>query len=136
MVPCFLHLWHAMAGDDKVIIRHTFRDVAANILFLFFSSFLYSSSLSLLENSRRLNWVRHSSHKSSATHSCHCVQCFRESKQWNVCQCLGFLTYAQMLMHDDTVRESALEADSERNIPCRTADSNPRQYCAWLFSTS
>ena len=33
----------------------------------------------------------------------------------------------------DTVRESALEG-SGRNIPCRTWDSNPRQYCAWLFS--
>ena len=46
-----------------------------------------------------------------------------------------------MLMHAiahcgcrDTVRESALEVDSARNIPCRTWDSNPRQYCAWLFS--
>ena len=27
-------------------------------------------------------------------------------------------------------RESALEVDSGRNIPCRTGDSNPRQYCA------
>ena len=55
-------------------------------------------------------------------------------------QCLGFLTFQQMLMHAiahcgcrDTVRESVLEG-SARNIPCRTWDSNPRQYCAWLFS--
>ena len=34
----------------------------------------------------------------------------------------------------DTVREPALEVDSGRKIPCRTGDSNPRQYCAWLFS--
>ena len=34
----------------------------------------------------------------------------------------------------DTVRESALKADSGRKIPCRTGDSNPRQYCAWLLS--
>ena len=34
----------------------------------------------------------------------------------------------------DTVRESALEADSGRKIPCVTGDSNPRQYCALLFS--
>ena len=34
----------------------------------------------------------------------------------------------------DTVRESALKADSGRKIPCRTGDSNPQQYCAWLFS--
>ena len=33
----------------------------------------------------------------------------------------------------DTV-ESALEVDSGEKIPCRTGDSNPRQYCAWLFS--
>ena len=34
----------------------------------------------------------------------------------------------------DTVRESALEADCGRKIPYRTGDSNPHQYCAWLFS--
>ena len=34
----------------------------------------------------------------------------------------------------DTVSESALEADSGRKIPCRTWDSNPQQYCAWIFS--
>ena len=28
-----------------------------------------------------------------------CVQYFRVSKQWYGCQCLGFLTRAQMLMH-------------------------------------
>ena len=47
-----------------------------------------------------------------------------------------------MLMHaiahggfTDTVRESALKVDSgrEKKIPCNTWDSNPRQYCAWLF---
>ena len=45
-----------------------------------------------------------------------------------------------MLMHaiahgsfTDTVRV-LLEADSGRKIPCRTGDSNPRQYCAWLLS--
>ena len=31
----------------------------------------------------------------------------------------------------DTVRESALEADSGRKIPCHTGDSNPCQYCTW-----
>ena len=34
----------------------------------------------------------------------------------------------------DAIRESAPEADSGRTIPCRTGDSNPRQYCAWPFS--
>ena len=32
-----------------------------------------------------------------------------------------------------TVRESALEVDSGRKIPCRTWDSNPRQCFACLF---
>ena len=39
-------------------------------------------------------WIRHSSRKSSATHSYHCVQYFHVSKQWYDCQCLGFLTCA------------------------------------------
>ena len=34
----------------------------------------------------------------------------------------------------DTVGQSALEVDSGRKIPCCTGDSNPHQYCAWLFS--
>ena len=33
----------------------------------------------------------------------------------------------------DTVRESALEVNSGRKIPCRTWDSNPCQYCQRLF---
>ena len=71
-----------------------------NISFhLFFSTSFFSTSLSLAGNSCRLNWVRHSSRKSSATHSCQCVQHFHLSKLWYGCQCLGFLTCAQMLMH-------------------------------------
>ena len=34
----------------------------------------------------------------------------------------------------DAVRESALKVDSGRKVPCRTGDSNPRQYCARLFN--
>ena len=34
----------------------------------------------------------------------------------------------------NTVRECALEVDSGGEIPCCTRDSNPHQYCAWLFS--
>ena len=52
-----------------------------------------------------------------------------------------FLTCTRMLMHAiahggcmDTVRESALEADSGREIPCCTVDSNLHQYYAWFFS--
>ena len=32
----------------------------------------------------------------------------------------------------DTVRDSALEVDSGRKIPCCTEESNPCQYCAGL----
>ena len=34
----------------------------------------------------------------------------------------------------NTVRESALNINFWRQIPCRTGDSNPRHYCAWIFS--
>ena len=71
-------------------------------------------------------------HKSSATHSNHCVWYFRVSKHWCSCQCLGFLTFAQMLMHalangdcTNTARESALKVDSGRIVPCRTEKSKP-----------
>ena len=57
----------------------------------------------------------HSSRKSSATKFYQCVQYFRVYG----CQCLGFLTWAQMLMHAiahggcmGTVTESALKVDS------------------------
>ena len=67
---------------------------------------------------------------SSATHSNQCVQYVPVSKQWYGCQCLGFLTRAQMLIQaiahwgrTDTVRQSALEADSGRKILCSTGDS-------------
>ena len=37
----------------------------------------------------------------------------------------------------DTAKESsALKADSWRKISCRSVDSNPRQYSAWLFGRS
>ena len=88
----------------------------------------------------RLTWIRRSSCKSSATHSYQCVQYFHVSKHSYGCQCLGFLTSAQMLMRaitlggcTDTVRESALEVDSGRQIPSRTGNSNPRQYYTWRF---
>ena len=95
------------------------------------------TSSSLTGNSGHPTRVRHSSRKSSATHSYHCVQYFPLSKQWYGCQCLRFLTFADVDAHGgctDTERESALKADSGRKIPCRTGDSNPRQYCAWIFN--
>ena len=92
-------------------------------------------------NSGHLTRVRHRSRKSSATHSYQCVQYLCVSKQWYGCQCLGFLTCAQMLMHatphrgyTDVIRESALEVDSGRKIVCRTRDLSPCQCCPWLFS--
>ena len=33
-----------------------------------------------------------------------------------------------------TVRESALKVDSGTKLTRRTGDSNPRQFCPWLFS--
>ena len=106
--------------------------------------FLYISFLSTLlaigEILVALTWVRHSSCKSSATLFYQGVQYFRVSRHWYGCQCLGFLTCTQMLMHaiahggcTDTVRASALEVDSGRKLPCHTGDSNSCQYCAWLF---
>ena len=66
--------------------------------------FFLTASLPLAGNSGRLTWVRHNSCKSSATHSYQCVQYFCVSEQWYVCQCLGFLTCTQMLMHAITHR--------------------------------
>ena len=58
-----------------------------------------STSLSLAGNSGRLTCVRHSSRKSSATHSYHIsVYSIFMPKQWYgcQCQCLGFLMCPQM----------------------------------------
>ena len=88
-----------------------------------------------LGNSGGLSWVRHSSRESSATHCYQCVQYFRiMSTQWCGCLCWGFVTCAQMYRHRNFVRQSTLKVDSGREIPCCTGDSNPRQYCTWLFS--
>ena len=35
-----------------------------------------------------------------------------------------------------TIRQSALEVDFGRKIPCRTVTSNQCQYCTWLFTIS
>ena len=59
----------------------------------------FSSPLSLVRNSGQLTWVQNSSSKCSTTHSYLCVQYFHVSKQRYGCQCLGFLTCTQMLMH-------------------------------------
>ena len=100
-----------------------------------------STSLSFAGKSGRCTWVWRSSRKSSATRSYQCVQYIRVSKQWCGCQRLGFVTCAKTLLRaialggcTGTVRQSPMKADSGRKIPRRTGDSNPRQYCAWLFS--
>ena len=75
-----------------------------------------------------------------------CVECVQYSGvqtiEWLPVFGIFFcLTCAQMQMYaiahggcTDTARESTLAADSGTKIPCRTRDSNPRQYCAWLSS--
>ena len=68
---------------------------------------------------------RFNSRQSSAAHSYHCVHRFRVCKQWSGCQCLGFVTCEQVLMHAifqtsgyaDTVRESALKAHRFSQAP-------------------
>jgi len=50
---------------------------------------------------------RHSSHRSSATHSCQCAQYFPVLKQGCDCQCLGFLGVHRcwcMRLHTEAVR--------------------------------
>ena len=61
--------------------------------------------------------------------------------QWYGSHFSGSFNVRKMLMHvaahggcTDTVRETTPEVDSGRKIPCRTGDSNPSQYCSWLFS--
>ena len=74
-------------------------------MYMYVYIYIFSTSLSLVGNLGHLTWVRHCSRKSSATHSkssathsCQCVQYLHVSKKWYGCQCLGFLTCAQMLM--------------------------------------
>ena len=115
------------------------------MLWLFdFVVVVFSTSLSAVGNSGGLTCIRHSScKKSSATHSYQCVRYFPVSRQCYGCHCLGLLTCAQMLKHANapgivqTPRSARTKTDSGRRKkqqPCRTGDSNPRQYCARLFS--
>ena len=60
---------------------------------------VFSTSLTFAGNLGHLTWVRHSSRKSSAARSYQRVWYFHVSKQWYGCQCLGFLTRTQMLLH-------------------------------------
>ena len=74
-------------------------------------------------------------------HSYLCVSYFHVCKQCYGCQCLEFFNVGTNMIpaivhrgHTDTIREFALGVDSWRKIPCFTRDSNPHQYCPWLFS--
>ena len=62
------------------------------------------------------------------THSYQFVQHFRVSKQWYILLSVFgiFNVSTDVDACTDTVRESALNVDSGRKIPCRTGDSNPR----------
>ena len=89
--------------------------------FKFFPLQVFISSLFLVGNLDHLNWMRHSSCKSSATHFCLYMQYFCGSEQGYGCQCLEFLMCAQIVMHaiarrscTDTIRVSALNDDSGR----------------------
>ena len=55
--------------------------------------------------------------KSSATRSCQCVQHFHLSKLWYGCQCWGFLTCAQMLVHAITHGGCAARTPSDSLRP-------------------
>ena len=103
---------------------------------------IYTISLSLVKNSGHLTLVRHTSCRSSAIpipiRVCNIFVCpnngiwLPEFGIFSVCADVDSCDCTQDFT--DTVRESALEVDSGRKIPCRTGDSNRLQYCALLFS--
>ena len=64
-----------------------------------------------------------------------CAAFLPVSKHWPGCRCLGSLTWAMMLGHAiaDEGCTDIIRVCTGRKILCRTGDSNPRQYCAWLF---
>ena len=107
--------------DLCVVVMQTVLTCAWYDLLLFFI-FIFTS-LPHAGNSVYLTWVRHSSPKSSATHSYQCVWYFPVSRQWYGCHCLGFVMCAQMLMHaiaiggcTETVRVSTGRWLWEKNL--------------------
>ena len=110
------------------------------ILF-YFSLQFFSTSSSLVGYSSRRSWVRHSSRKSSATHSYQCVQYFRVSAAMVRLPVFGIFNLHTDLNACDCTRglyghlkRVCTESWFWKKIPCRTGDSNPRQYYTWLFS--
>ena len=113
---CVLLLWLFVCLFVVVVVVVWFGLGFFSVLFIIIC---FITLLSLAGNSGRLTRVRHSSRKSSATHSYQCVQYFRVSKRRPYgCQCSGFLTCAQMLLNAIShggCTESALRADWEKN---------------------
>ena len=77
--------------------------------------FFFRISSSLAGISSQLTRVRYRGRQSSATHSYQCVQCFPVSKHCYGCQCLGFLTCAQLLMYA-TAHEGCTDTDCTRGL--------------------
>ena len=50
-----------------------------------------------------------------------------------VCVCVCVCSRACVCVYVES--HSVLKVDSGRKILCRTGDSNPRQYCAWIFQS-
>ena len=80
-------------------------------------------------------------HKTGIAHSYQCLQCFAGPNSGVAAGVWGLLTCTQMLMRAiaqggcvNTIRESALTADSGRKIPCRAGELRLCRCCAWLFS--
>ena len=101
---------------------------------------IFDTSLSFVENSGHLIWVRRSCCKSSATHLYQYVQYFymcpnngMVASIWNFNMCTDVDACDCTWGCRDATRESAMGVDSRREIYCHTGDPNPCQYCAWLF---
>ena len=69
-----------------------------NLKLRYFSS-IYSSSLSHAGNSGHLSWMRLQLHQEQRYPLLPLCAVFLSVRQWHGCQCLGYLTCAQMLMH-------------------------------------
>ena len=98
---------------------------------------MFCLSFSSTSLSGALSGYGYSSRKSSATHSCQCVQYFRVSDNDMAISVWGIVTYAQMMMHaiahdacTDTVRQPKLIANSRRSNFLSRRESNPHQYSA------
>ena len=82
------------------------------------------------------------SRKSSATCCYQCVQYFHVSRQWNRSQCLKMLTDVDACDCIRGLYEHRKRVCTETRLweklknPCRSGESNPRQYYAWPIGTT